>query len=41
MAPELFVNVGVYSMQSDLWSIGCIMYELSQGNPPFVSTSYQ
>ena len=41
MAPELFLTGGVYSFQSDLWSVGCIMYELAQGNPPFVSTSYQ
>ena len=41
MAPELFVKNGVYSFESDLWSVGCIMYELAQGNPPFVSATYQ
>ena len=41
MAPELFVRNGVYSFESDLWSVGCMMYELAQGNPPFVSATYQ
>jgi serine/threonine-protein kinase ULK4 len=39
MAPELFELGGVYSFASDLWALGCILYELAQGNPPFVSTS--
>ena len=37
MSPELFDN-GAYSFQSDLWALGCIMYELAQGNPPFLSS---
>ena len=41
MAPELFDTNGVYSFQSDLWALGCMMYELGQGNPPFVSTNFQ
>ncbi len=41
MAPELFEVGGVYSFQSDLWALGCILYELGQGNPPFVSTNFQ
>ena len=40
MAPELFMAGGVYSFQSDLWALGCVMYELAEGNPPFVSASY-
>lgn len=39
MAPELFQVGSVYSFASDLWSLGCILYELAQGNPPFVSSS--
>jgi serine/threonine-protein kinase ULK4 len=39
MAPELFEVGSVYSFSSDLWALGCILYELAQGNPPFVSTS--
>jgi serine/threonine-protein kinase ULK4 len=39
MAPELFEAGSVYSYASDLWALGCILYELSQGNPPFVSSS--
>ena len=31
-APELFVDGGQFSTASDLWSLGCIVYELSLGN---------
>ena len=37
MSPELFDN-SPYSFQSDLWALGCIMYELAQGHPPFLSS---
>lgn len=40
MAPELFEVGGVYSFQTDFWALGCMMYELSQGNVPFVSTTF-
>ena len=39
MAPELFQVGAVYSFASDLWALGCILYELAMGNPPFVSSS--
>jgi serine/threonine-protein kinase ULK4 len=35
MSPELFVKDGVHSYQSDLWSLGCVLYELSTGRAPF------
>ncbi|CAG9323861.1 unnamed protein product [Blepharisma stoltei] len=41
MAPELFEEGGVYSYYSDLWSLGCVLYELAVGNPPFMSNSFQ
>jgi serine/threonine-protein kinase ULK4 len=40
MAPELFEE-GVHSFQSDFWSLGCVLYELAAGHPPFVSTSFE
>ena len=39
MAPELFEVGSVYSFASDLWALGCIFYQLAQGNTPFVSSS--
>ena len=39
MAPELFSDGGVYSYFSDFWALGCVLYELASGKPPFYSTS--
>ena len=39
MAPELFQDEGVYSYQSDFWSVGCIMMEMATGRPPFYTNS--
>ncbi|TPX35666.1 hypothetical protein SmJEL517_g01929 [Synchytrium microbalum] len=33
MAPEVFT--GIYDSRCDLWSIGCIYYEMLSGTPPF------
>jgi serine/threonine protein kinase len=35
MAPELFTSEGVNSFQSDFWALGCVLYELRRGQPPF------
>ena len=34
-APELFNDNGVYSFKTDLWALGCIMYEMALGQVPF------
>ena len=34
-APELFRENGEYSFKSDLWALGCIMYEMAMGQVPF------
>ena len=34
MAPELFGEGGVHSFASDLWALGCVMYECAAGRPP-------
>ena len=38
MAPELFQN-GPQSTASDLWALGCVMYECAAGRPPFSASS--
>ena len=35
MSPELFAPEGVHSFASDFWAIGCLLYELRRGVPPF------
>ncbi|GLH15192.1 Serine/threonine-protein kinase fused [Gryllus bimaculatus] len=38
MAPEL-IEENPYDHNADLWSLGCIIYELIVGTPPFSTTS--
>ncbi|XP_066998074.2 serine/threonine-protein kinase fused isoform X2 [Anabrus simplex] len=38
MAPEL-IEENPYDHNADLWSLGCIIYELVVGTPPFCTTS--
>ena len=34
-APEIFTDEGTFSFKSDLWALGCIMFEMASGEVPF------
>lgn len=40
MAPELFSEGAAHSTASDLWALGCVLYECTAGRPPFMSSSF-
>jgi len=40
MAPELFHEGGIHSFASDIWALGCVMYEMLVGRPPFHSSCF-
>jgi serine/threonine protein kinase len=40
MAPELFGEEGVHSYASDMWSLGCVLYEMAMGHLPFFSNNF-
>ncbi|TNJ28659.1 Kinase, NEK [Giardia muris] len=35
MAPEMLTGGGMFSLKSDLWSLGCVMYFMCTGTPCF------
>jgi serine/threonine protein kinase len=39
-APESFQGSGAVGPQSDLYALGCLVYEMLCGEPPFVSDNY-
>ena len=39
MAPELYQDNGVHSFHSDFWSLGCMLFEMATGKPPFCTNS--
>ena len=38
MAPEIFQE-RPYGFASDMWALGCILYEMCQGGVPFEATN--
>ena len=40
LAPEVLQG-SEHSIQSDLWSFGCLLYEMYTGHPPFAGDTFQ
>lgn len=40
VAPEVLQG-SAYTKQSDLWSLGCLMFECFTGKPPYVATQFE
>lgn len=40
LAPELFSEGATHSSASDLWALGCVLYEAAMGRPPFLNSSF-
>lgn len=41
MAPELFLDDGIPSIESDIYSFGCVLYELYTGSTLFNNDSLE
>ncbi|PSC68021.1 serine threonine-kinase ULK4 isoform B [Micractinium conductrix] len=41
LAPEVVRTPGLYTSASDLWALGCILYECAAGRPPFAASTTQ
>lgn len=38
-APELIFGATNYTTQIDMWSLGCVVVEIINGEPPFIADS--